>query len=76
MFAYVMKVHIYQSTFIIFCLAKFFLFGITLVPYCHPDLVVAFFIDFICRLDYSFFHLGLLRSFSDNFVYYLSLLDQ
>jgi hypothetical protein len=41
------------------------------------------FVDFVYQLDYSFFYLGhfvchidLLRSFSDNFVYCLSLLDQ
>jgi hypothetical protein len=45
--------------------------------------VVAFFIDFVCRLGYSFFylryfvcHLGLLCSFSDKFVSCFSLLDQ
>jgi hypothetical protein len=48
---------------------------------CHLDLVVAFllilFVDWAIHfLSRVFCHLGLLRSFSDNFVYCLTLLDQ
>jgi hypothetical protein len=53
------------------------------VSYYHLDLVVAFPVNFVCRLGDSFFylghfvcHLGLLHNFSDNFVCCLSLLDQ
>jgi hypothetical protein len=81
MFVYAMRVHICQSAFVIFCLAKFFLFGLTSVSYCHLDLVVAFlsilFVNLIIHFLFSALcHLGLLRSFSDNFVCCLSLLDQ
>jgi hypothetical protein len=60
-----------------------FVWLITSVSYIHLDLLIAFLIDFVCRLGYSFFCLGyficyldLLCSFNDNLVCCLSLLDQ
>jgi hypothetical protein len=79
-----MRVHLCRSTFIIFFVSQIlFVWLITSVSYCHLDLVVAFLINFVCRLGYSFYfylehfvcRLGLLRSFSHNFVCCLSLLD-
>jgi hypothetical protein len=80
MFVYVMKVHIYRSAFIIF-FSQFFIWLIILVSYYHLDLVVAFlsilFVDLsIHFLSRTLCHFGLLRSFSENFVCCLSLLDQ
>jgi hypothetical protein len=47
------------------------------VSYYHLDLVVASFVNLVIHFLYrALCHLGLLCSFSDNFVYYLSLLDQ
>jgi hypothetical protein len=55
-----------------------FVWLITIMSYHHLDLVVAFLVNFVCPLGYSFFYLGyfvcyldLLYTFSDNF--FLSL---
>jgi hypothetical protein len=49
-----------ESTFIgqplsYFFIQILFIWLITSVSYCHLDPVVAFLVDFICRLGYSFF---------------------
>jgi hypothetical protein len=54
MFVYSMRVHLCRSTFIIFFSQIIFIWLITLVSYCHLHLVEAFFVDFVCRLGYSF----------------------
>jgi hypothetical protein len=81
MFVYAMRVHIYRSAFIIF----FYPYSFYLVNHinviCHLDLVVVLlsilFVDLTIQfLSRALCHLGLLCSFSDNFVYCPSLLDQ
>jgi hypothetical protein len=74
-----MRVHICRSTFIIFFSQILFVWLITSVSYCHLDLVVAFFCRFslstclfIFYLWHIVCHIGLLRSFSDNFVVFLA----
>jgi hypothetical protein len=70
-----MRVHLYRPAFIVIVFVSQILFVwlIISVSYYYLDLVVAFFVNFICRLGYYFLsmalcHLSLLRSFSDNFV--------
>jgi hypothetical protein len=59
-----------------------FVWLITSVSYCHLDLVLAFLVDFVCRLLFIFYlglfvcHLGLFHSFSDSFACSLWLHDQ
>jgi hypothetical protein len=77
----------WESTFVGQPLSYFFsqilfIWLITSMSYCHLDLVVAFFLSIlfvhlaIHFLSRELCHLGLLRSFSDNFICGLSLLDQ
>jgi hypothetical protein len=81
MLAYVMRVYFYWSAFIIIFNQILFVRLIISISYSHLDIVVAFFVDCICRLDYSFFlsialcFYSLLRNFSDNFICCLLLLD-
>jgi hypothetical protein len=81
MFVYAMRVHLCRSTFIIFFSQILFIWLITSVSCCHLDFVVAFlsilFVDLAIHfLLMALCHLALLRSFSDNFICCLSLLDQ
>jgi hypothetical protein len=81
MFVYAMRVHPCRSVFIIYFLFKFFYLFNHISVICHLDLVVAFlsiwFVDLAIHfLSRALCHIGLLRSFSDNFVCCLSLLDQ
>jgi hypothetical protein len=57
MFIYA-RVHLCRSALIIFFSQILFIWLITSVSYCHLDLVVVFFVDFICQFSNSFFYLG------------------
>jgi hypothetical protein len=81
-FVHIIRVHIYQSAFIIFFLFVsqiLFIWLITSVSYCHLDLLIDFlsilFVDLAIHfLSRSLCHFDLLYSFSDNFIYCLLLL--
>jgi hypothetical protein len=55
MSVHAMRVHLCPQPLSYFFSQILFVWLITPVSYCHLDLVVAFFMDFVCRLGYLFF---------------------